>query len=216
MQTSKYLWQPPEEKCHFVRVQINEMTRKNFWHWKIWKEMLTQQRQECLMSRSDNKCILECTVYGTRECLINIQGINVKGVPTFNNTKAKLYACEFINEDGLVLAYTKPIEYSESDIDCNIQSIKLFNLYVNNEQQYIIRENTYITTKGILKGVTSPYPWITITDSSEQTNMGARYCHAHGLVDDLVYVPHYHTDMNLLLGILMYYACESELYRQPP
>ncbi|MDR2117179.1 MAG: hypothetical protein LBP87_12445 [Planctomycetaceae bacterium] len=215
MQTSKYLWKPPEKECDFIRVQINKISLKNFWHWALWKELLTQQRQECLMLRSDSKCILECTVYGTRECLINIQGINVKGVPTFDNTEARLYACEFINEDGHILAYTKPIEYSESNIDCNIRSIKLFNLYVNNEQQYIICENTYITTKGILKGVVSPYPWITITDSSEQTIMGASYCYDSGLVDDLVYVPYYQMEMGLLLGILMYYVCESEFYRRP-
>jgi hypothetical protein len=216
MQTSKYLWKPPEEKCHFVRLHANQMTLKNFWHWNIWKDFLTQLRQQHVISRSDNKCILECTVYGTSECLINIQGTNIKGVPTFYNKEARLDACEFINEDSNVLAYTKPIEYSESNIDCNIRSIALFNLYVNNDQHYILRENTYCTTNGILKGVISPYPWIIITDPSGQDIMGAGYCYAPGLVDDLVYVPHYHNDRDLLLGILIYYVCESEFYRQPP
>jgi hypothetical protein len=218
MQINKYLWEPPKEECQFIRLPVNQLTFKNFWHWKPWKDLLTQQRQQHIMSRSNNKYILECTVYGTRECLINIQGINVKGIPTFHNKEACLYACKFINEEGNILAYTEVIESSKPNIDSNdIQSIELFNLYVNNEQQYILRENNYYTSSGFFNGTISPHPWIDIANSSGQDIMGSRYCSfASDIGNDWVYVLHYHNEMDLLLGILLYYVCEAELYRQPP
>jgi hypothetical protein len=134
----------------------------------------------------------------------------VRGIPQ-TRTCAHLCSCEFVDENGCILAHTQEINSFEPNIDNFIQSIDLLSLYLHGGQQYMLRENTHRDNIGII----SPYPWITIADSSGKDFMGAGYCYAPGLVDDLFYVPHYQSNMDLLLGILAYYVCESELYRQP-
>ncbi len=211
MGANDFLWNPPDEKCHFLRLRTNELSFKNFWQWRRWWEVLTKERHQQIVVRSDNKSVLECIVYGTRECLITATDLKIKGIPQAPSW-SNLVSCKFVNDKGDAVAQTHTMQKTVPNYFNNVQSVGMFELTLFDGTQYIVRENNHHS----LTGIDSPYPWVTIADHSGNDFIGARYCKvALGMLDDLIFVSdNQQSNLYLLLGIAAYYACEAGLYRQ--
>ena len=211
MSINNYLWNPAKNECHFLRLRTNRISLNNFWRWRLWWELFAQERKQRLISLFNNKPLLECIVYGTGESLIIATDLRVKGIPQ-SPTWSRLDSCMFVNDKGDIVAKTQEIERTKPNCYNSIQSIDMLQLTLPDSPQFTIRENNHQDRAGII----SPYPWITIADYTGKDFIGAGYCHAPGLISDLIFASnHLQSNLNLLLGIVSYYACESELYRRP-
>jgi hypothetical protein len=210
MEANKYLWNPPKEECCFERLRTNGLSLKNFWQWKPWREIFNRERHESVVSRIDGKSVIEYIVYGTCECIIRCTNMVVKGIPYTRRSWLKLALCDFVNDDGVVLAYTSRSKSGEPNLVKDIQSTDLLLLALHDGVEYTIRENTRRGKYGII----SQRPWVTIADCSGQDFMGAQCSYVSGIYDhDLVFAPQCTNNWDLLLGIVCYYACEVAFYR---
>lgn len=211
MYTDAYLWSISKQECNYIRIRTNHLfNNKNFFNWRIWRDIFTQKRDQKIVSQTDNKFIVECTVFGNSRCLIRTSKLKVEGIPS-EDAWCRLSSCKFMSDNGVVLAETQSIKKTEQTIMNRLQSLDLFSLFMLDGTQYIVRENSCRSKFGFL----NPHRWITIVDRTGMNIMSALYySFGFGFIDDLIYAPCDINNMELLLGILAYYACEAQFYRQ--
>lgn len=211
MNADEYLWNLSKQECNYIRIRTNKLyNTSNLFNWKVWRDILTHKRKQIVVSQTDNTIIVECIVMGNSRCSIRTSKLEVEGIPS-EFAWCRLCSCKFMSDNGVVLAETQSINKVEQNVKHRLQSLDLFSLFMLDGTKYIIRENTLRSKFGIL----NPHRWITIVDCTGQDIMsGSYYSFGFGFVDDLIYAPCCIINMDLLLGILAYYACEAQFYRQ--
>jgi hypothetical protein len=206
------LWNPPEEKCQYKREKVNVFP-KNLWSYKSWWKWWNSPRQQNIIWRNDNRIIMECKFFHTDEAEFIINERTVRCIPKpmlLEEFWTGLYACNFVDANNNILVSTDVMKKTKPILTNSIQSTFLFKIIIH-ENTYLLKENTHCNNWGLL----SQNPWIVISNTNGEEMMGAGYYYDSGLFEDLLFVPDFSQENELLLIVLAYYVCRAEIGRNP-